>query len=220
MPDPNEVVLSFENSLLRISDINLLRGPYWLNDQIISFYLEYLEHRIYNNYKDILFVSPEVVQCIKMVSQNEVSIFLDPLNAREKEFIFFPLNDNEEDRAGGCHWSLLVFSRPEQTFFHYDSYDQHNFRLCTEFARTLGNAIGCPDYDLQPCECLQQPNSYDCGIHVICNIDYIAEQIIETGQIELPVDDDGKNGVKYLSPTIVSKKRSELLKIIDELKGN
>lgn len=218
MPDPNETVLSFENSLLRASDINLLRGPRWLNDQIISFYLEYLENRTYKNHNDILFVSPEVVQCIKLVSRTEMGIFLEPLKAMEKNFIILPLNDNEEDRAGGGHWSLLVFSRPEQTFFHYDSFERNNFHHCYQFVRELAHGVGCADFELQSCECLQQSNGYDCGIHVLCNIDCIAKQIVARGRIELAADDPYTDGVSNMTPNIINKKRGELLKLIDELK--
>ena len=35
-----EVVLSFGDSLLRRSDVELLRGCGWLNDRLIGFYFE------------------------------------------------------------------------------------------------------------------------------------------------------------------------------------
>lgn len=96
------VILSFNESLLRASDVHLLQGPYWLNDQIISFYLEYLEKVVYADEDRFLFVSPEVTQCIKIVSAPEVPIFLEPLRANQRHFIFFPLNDNDLDSAGIC----------------------------------------------------------------------------------------------------------------------
>lgn len=36
----DEVVLSFHDSLLRRSDVELLRGCGWLNDRLIGFYFE------------------------------------------------------------------------------------------------------------------------------------------------------------------------------------
>lgn len=226
------IILSFQNSLLRASDINLLRGPHWLNDQIISFYLEYLEHSQYKNNADILFVSPEVVQCIKLVSKQEISIFLEPLNAANKQFIFFPLNDNAKDRAGGCHWSLLVFSRAEQTFFHFDSFNRNNLAHCYQFVRNLAHGIGCKEFDIKSCECLQQTNGYDCGIHVICNIECVAKHIVENGRIgrrrnisgdnnddDGDVSDDRSVGnVLKLKEAFVRNKRKELLHLIEELK--
>ena len=38
--DEDPVILSFNDSLLRKSDVSLLEGPYWLNDNIIGFCLE------------------------------------------------------------------------------------------------------------------------------------------------------------------------------------
>jgi hypothetical protein len=35
-------VVSLGDALVRESDLNLLSGPYWLNDRIISFFFEYL----------------------------------------------------------------------------------------------------------------------------------------------------------------------------------
>ena len=105
------VVLSYDESLLRKSDVELLHGPYWLNDNIISFYFEYLKNT-FKNAPQMLFVSPEVTQCIKIIPGSQMKVFLDPLDAANKHFIFFALNDNEKPQSGGgTHWSLLLYSR-------------------------------------------------------------------------------------------------------------
>lgn len=69
------VILSFHEILLHKSDVDLLDGPYWLNDTVISFYFEYLERVIFNTATELLFVSPEVTQCIKMVKADEIKTF-------------------------------------------------------------------------------------------------------------------------------------------------
>lgn len=121
-------VLSFHDTILRKCDIDILKGPYWLNDSIISFYFEYLEKVIYKNDSNLLFVSPEVTQCMKMLSEDDVGLFLDPLCIRSKKFIFFALNDNDlAGSCGGSHWSLLIYSQPEDKFFHLDSSNDTNF---------------------------------------------------------------------------------------------
>lgn len=132
------VVLSFYEILLRESDVALLTGPYWLNDTIISFYFEYLEKVMFNNASELLFVSPEVTQCIKMVPADEIGTFLEPLDIARKNFLFFALNDNDSpDTAGGSHWSLLVYSNPEVCFYHLDSSKGHNHNVAWEFASHL-----------------------------------------------------------------------------------
>ncbi|KAK4873936.1 hypothetical protein RN001_013296 [Aquatica leii] len=55
----NPVILSFHESLLRLSDIDLLRGPCWLNDSIISFYFEYLEVNRFRKNPLLVFVHPQ-----------------------------------------------------------------------------------------------------------------------------------------------------------------
>lgn len=116
------VVLSYRESLLRLSDVQLLNGPRWLNDTVISFYFEYLGAETFKGSTQLLFVPPEVTQCIKLTPSGEMGVFLDPLHSSAKQFIFFALNDNEmTESSGGSHWSLLVFSQPERRVFHFDS---------------------------------------------------------------------------------------------------
>lgn len=132
------VVLSFHEILLHRSDVDLLDGPHWLNDTIISFYFEYLEKVIFRKTNDILFVSPEVTQCVKMVTTAEIKTFLEPLGIKNKNYVFFALNDNDSpDVAGGSHWSLLVYSKPESGFFHVDSSSGSNHNVAWEFASHL-----------------------------------------------------------------------------------
>jgi sentrin-specific protease 8 len=40
----NDVVLSFNDSLVRQSDVQLLDGPHWLNDIVIGFCFEYVNY--------------------------------------------------------------------------------------------------------------------------------------------------------------------------------
>lgn len=132
------VVLSFHDILIHRSDIDLLDGPHWLNDTIISFYFEYLEKIRFSETNELLFVSPEVTQCIKLVQIEEIKTFLEPLNFSKKKFVFFALNDNDTpDMAGGFHWSLLVYSKPERSFYHLDSSNVTNHNVAWEFASHL-----------------------------------------------------------------------------------
>lgn len=205
------VVLNFHESLLRQSDVNLLMGPYWLNDQIISFYFEYLERIIFKNENRLLFISPEVTQCIKIVPETEINIFLDPLQANEKLFIFFALNNNDEaDSVGGTHWSLLVFSRPEKKFFHYDSMNSFNLENCKHLVKVLKTALNCVEADFENVKCLQQNNGYDCGIHVICNVDVISNHVVKHLKV---------NGAHQVKNQVIRFKREEILDVIRDLGG-
>ncbi|XP_026756389.1 sentrin-specific protease 8 [Galleria mellonella] len=178
------VVLSFHEILLHKSDVDLLDGPYWLNDTIISFYFEYLERVLFSSASELLFISPEVTQCIKMVQTEEIKTFLEPLGISKKNFVFFALNDNDlPDRAGGSHWSLLVYSRPESCFFHFDSSSGSNHNVAWEFASHLITYFSNGSFNFVDKECLQQSNGYDCGVHVISNTERLAEYAHNLGQI-------------------------------------
>ncbi|XP_028160173.1 sentrin-specific protease 8 [Ostrinia furnacalis] len=207
------VVLSFHEILLHRSDVELLDGPYWLNDTIISFYFEYLERILFSGASELLFVSPEVTQCIKMVETNEIKTFLEPLDINRKRFVFFALNDNDSpDTAGGSHWSLLVYSKPESCFYHLDSSSGSNHNVAWEFASHLityfskGEAVNFVDK-----ECLQQSNGYDCGIHVICNTERLADCAHKHGHI---------GTCDMLVKINPSAKRKEIINIIHNLSNS
>ncbi|CAG4951958.1 unnamed protein product [Colias eurytheme] len=204
------VVLSFHETLLHQSDVELLTGPHWLNDTIISFYFEYLEKVKFSDSNDILFVSPEVTQCIKMVSTEEIKIFLEPLNIEAKKFVFFALNDNSSpDTAGGSHWSLLVYSKVENCFFHLDSSSGSNHNVAWDFASHLMTYLSRADLiNFVDKECVQQSNGYDCGIHVICNTERLAEFARSHREI---------NSCDMMMRINPSSKRKEILSIIHNL---
>ena len=60
------IVLSFYDSIIRQSDVDILRGPQWLTDTLIGFYFEYLSNVAYKGENRLLFIGPEVTQCLKV----------------------------------------------------------------------------------------------------------------------------------------------------------
>lgn len=221
MADSNRIVLNFHNTLLRESDVNLLMGPHWLNDQIISFYLEYLEKNVFHNARGLLFISPEVVQCLKFVTRQEMSIFLEPLNATGKSFIFLPLNDNNEVKAGGNHWSLLVFSRPESTFFYYDSLNHvgTSLRSLRPFLVELAAAIDFHEFDVRQGDCVKQNNSYDCGIHVLLNVECLARRALKYNCLDDETTTSADEDPTKITYQKIRHKRQDILNIIQKLGG-
>ncbi|CAG9864821.1 unnamed protein product [Phyllotreta striolata] len=207
----NKIVLSYNESLLRSSDIELLKGPYWLNDSIISFYFEYLQTDLFRGSDSVLFVSPEVTQCVKVSPLCELDIFLQPLDSKTRNFIFFALNDNEvTDVSGGSHWSLLVFSRPERMIYHFDSSHGCNDNQAIELGEKILKYFSMPyQGKFQNAPCLQQNNGYDCGVHVLCNTERLASYAVHYGRI---------SGCPQLPSEQVVAKRKEVLGIINRLK--
>ncbi|PSN54914.1 Sentrin-specific protease 8 [Blattella germanica] len=204
----NPVVLSFHETLLHKSDVDLLDGPHWLNDNIISFYFEYLEKIAYKDEEKFLFISPDVTQCLKISPAAELGIFLDPLEIKKRHFIFMALNDCEiVESPGGSHWSLLVYSKPEETFYHFDSQSGSNFKQAWKLTSNLLTYLSCPA-DFQEFGSLQQANGYDCGIHVLCNVDLIADFCAKYGKVK---------GCGKAQEFQVATKRTEVLDLIESL---
>lgn len=206
-PDP--FALNFHDSTLRVSDVQLLKGPNNLNTQIISFYFEYLQKCKFKTNSDILFVSPE--QCMKLLDDNEQETMLQQTQIDKKSFLFFALNDNDTYRVGGTpHWSLAVLSRPERAFFHFDSSNNQNLLHCQQFVKRIKDILNCNRYHVKSIRCLQQLNGYDCGIHVLSMAEHVADYVNRFECID---------GFEGLHLDHVSRKRGEILKIIQILGG-
>ncbi|XP_051919324.1 sentrin-specific protease 8 [Hippocampus zosterae] len=200
------VVLSFQNSLLRRSDVSLLEGPHWLNDQIIGFAFEYFASERFRLLgESVVFVSPEVTQFVKCAScPEELAMFLDPLDLASRRRVFLAVNDNNDQSAGGSHWSLLVYHHKSNNFAHYDSQNGSNSLHARLIASKLEPLLGAgrkPVFQEQPTPV--QENSYDCGMYVIC----IAEALCEKPHLAL----------QTLTPAFIKQKRAEWCIIIQSL---
>ncbi|XP_051153899.1 sentrin-specific protease 8-like [Leptopilina boulardi] len=214
MTDIDKIILSYHDCLLRKSDVDLLIEPNWINDALIGFYLEYLGKTLkLPNFAKILYSSPELTQLLKMTDSSEVSFFLDPLNALQKNFIFFPLNNCERrNSSGGSHWSLLVYSKIECSYFHFDSLSKSNEIIARNFIRNLDKylIIGDKNGTFIEVNSPQQENCYDCGIYVMCITDILTEYVTKHSKVK---GCDLEN-VKRL----VSEKRNNLTELINSLK--
>ena len=163
-----------------------------------------------SSFQPLTLLSFIISQCIKLISTEEVGIFLEPLNAHNRSFIFFAVNDQQLlSAAGGSHWNLLVFSKPENTFYNFDSL-YGNSTASDQLVNVMKKYLKCSDAKFVHADTLQQNNGFDCGIHVLCNVDQVAKHICKSGKIY---------GVKKISYNQVSSKREELLQIIRELGG-
>lgn len=197
--------------------VELLTGPHWINDQIIAFYFQYLEWHVFKTSSErILFVSPAVTQLLKMSPAEETKKLLEPIDpGNKKKVIFFAVNDNDSTRAGGTHWSLLVFSRAEQLFASFDSMKPGNRAAAKKLFDTLKSALNSPSANFhEVSECTQQANCYDCGIHLLVNVENIAEYYLEKGAIF----NAHNSFLTVLSQ--VAHKRREILEIISQMGGN
>lgn len=217
--NPDEKILSYNDVVLRRSDLDILSGPYFLNDRIIEFYFSYLS----SCSEEILLVPPSIAFCIMNYPVGQgLTEFLEPLHLPEKKLVIFPINDNDDvsEAGGGSHWSLLAFERNANKFFHHDSNRGMNsihakrlYNAVVNFMSVSGSATK-PVY--QECNSSpQQMNGYDCGLYVLAIARVICSWYGEK-------DEDGDKMwfsavQEQVTPNVVARMRNEILGQIRDL---
>jgi sentrin-specific protease 8 len=136
-------------------------------------------------------------------------IFLNPQNCDDRNLIIFALNDSSTFDSSGTHWSLLAFSRNEDKFFHFDSMGGGNNSQSRKLVNILKAALDVKSAEIVQVDCLQQNNSYDCGIFVLCLAKNICIHFLKHRRVA---------DVKRLKIEEIYKKRNHLLEIIKNLK--
>ena len=181
----DSVILRYHDSVIRESDLLLLKGQNWINDSLISFWFEHLQQVAYGDNTNLLFVSPAVTQLMKIGDANDLPIILDPIGAWFKEYIFLPVNDSISTcKPGGNHWSLLVYSKHDNTWYHYDSLHGSNTRHVRCLVGRLNTYLnGEIPPSFVETTCTQQNNSYDCGAFLMLYTQIIAKRAMENSHL-------------------------------------
>uniref|UniRef100_A0A7C8Z2M2 Ubiquitin-like protease family profile domain-containing protein n=1 Tax=Opuntia streptacantha TaxID=393608 RepID=A0A7C8Z2M2_OPUST len=216
----DEIVLSYNDAVLRRSDLDILSGPYFLNDRIIEFYFSYLSSTYRSD--DILLVPPSIAFWLQNYPDEEsFKAFIEPLSLSTKNMIYFPVNNNEDFTLaeGGSHWSLLVFYREANVFVHHDSFQGSNCSYAKRLYKSVALFVASPDsetrYLEQECS-PQQQNGYDCGLFVIAIARVLCSWYMGGGSVDS--DDLWFSVVKeQVTPSAVLKMRSEILDLIKGL---
>ncbi|KAL6136455.1 hypothetical protein ACLB2K_061750 [Fragaria x ananassa] len=88
-------VLSYNGVDLSMSDLDLLRGPYYLTDSIIRFYFSYLTSP-YDD--DILLVSPNISDLLvnSPDPEDELRAFAESDQLGKRKVVIFTVNDNKD----------------------------------------------------------------------------------------------------------------------------
>lgn len=200
--------MNFHDSLLRQSDVDLLTCNGWLNDNLIHFYFEYLNHEVIPHGR-MLCVGPPVTQLLKLSSVPTILELANSLEFKNKDYIFFALNDlNEKLSSGGSHWSLLVVDKPRNKIYHLDSMPHGNAACAEEMVRRL-DIVLYRRFALRPGPVVYQENSYDCGIHVLCNAHHLIEHLCHRGA---DIDE-----IPPCAIHVIRDKRVEMLHLINNL---
>lgn len=213
----DEKILSYNDVVLRRSDLGILSGPYFLNDRIIEFYFSYLTSCY--PLEDILLMPPSIAFWIKECPDTaSLKDFIEPLHLSRRKLIVFPINDNADVSLaeGGSHWSLLAYERNANTFVHHDSSGGIN---CSHAKRVHRSVILYVASDATYVECPDTPiqeNGYDCGLYVTATARAICEWCAsdvskDKTHLWFPALEE------QITPSLVSKMRNDILELIQSL---
>ncbi|ODN02556.1 putative protein-specific protease 1 [Orchesella cincta] len=213
-----KVVLDYGDSLIRESEVDILKTNQWLNDAVIGFHFEYLgnQAKSHNDPKLELY-GPAVTQLLKLIPSSEELQCILGDGLETIEYAVWPVNDSTETEKGysGSHWSLLVFSRPDNKFMHFDSYGGSNESAARMLYKKLSPLFSSTStfHDFEGC--CAQANGRDCGLHVIMNAELIVDFIHKSSLSSRP--SLWKNGLSTATPKQAESKRKELLELIASL---
>ncbi|XP_004505947.1 NEDD8-specific protease 1 [Cicer arietinum] len=220
--EADEKILSYNDVVLRRSDLDILGGPYYLNDRIIEFYLSYLSSC--HPSQDILLVPPSIafwiIQCPVAESFKD---FLEPLQLSDKTLILFPINDNDDVNTaeGGSHWSLLAYYRNANQFVHHDSFINMNAEPAKKLYKAVLGYVGLSESGTEArfLECTNSPrqvNGYDCGLYVTAIARVICDWHVNGKKTD--ANEMWFSAVKeQVTPSAVDCMRSEILALIRDL---
>ena len=174
------VLLSYHDSVLHESDGELLAGPHWLNDKLIQFYLNYLEHEAFPA-ADAALVGPDVTQFARLCPESDLAAFLEPLGLTARRGVLRVINDwDRPDAPGGSHWSLLAAVGGR--FIHYDSMSGGTETAARQMARRLAPLLGCKP-KMTEATCSRQQNGYDCGVFALLHAEEVLRRLGSGGDL-------------------------------------
>ncbi|CAA7393190.1 unnamed protein product [Spirodela intermedia] len=165
-PSGDDRILSFGDVVLRASDLEILRGPHYINDRIIEFCFKDIANDLPN---DILLVPPSISFWIaNCIGHESLKDAVGPLDLPSKKLVIFTINDNDDVAMaeGGQHWSLLVYDRAKDMFVHHDSMLGMNRPHAEQLYRRVKRFVD-PTASFVEGSTPKQENGYDCGLYVV-----------------------------------------------------
>ncbi|XP_039499201.1 sentrin-specific protease 8 [Drosophila santomea] len=218
---PSLVALHFMDISLRHSDARLLQSAHeGINERLVAFYYAYLQHRRHRSESDLHFLNPVLAARLRHMSMRQLWAMVRERRLNEKQFILVPICTHPRPHG---HWSLLVISRPDSKFYHYDSLDNCHSLLAASVSETLRAPLEAWKFVLVTGRCLQQErqaagkdkdgSSRDpaSGIHLLCMTDHVADYVARCGYATSSL---------LIAVDQIAAMRTHLLELILSLGGN
>ena len=210
----NENLFESKGVNLKERDVETIKEGKWLNDKVLSFAFEEMQRKHSSKDEKIIFVNPVITQLIKVsTDEKDIKGAIDDIGLRKADWLFFPVNDNHTDKEGGTHWSLLLYSQNENTFYHFDPICGMNDESVTMLIKKLidsGKKIPEVKYVI----CPRQRNSYDCGPYTLMFAEKIVENIEAGREISKIRDCDAREYKIKLRKKIEDKTKKKGEKIV------
>ncbi len=203
-----------DEAVVAYEDVMTLKPGAWLTDAILTFYYLYLsgntrkESEVTND--DYLLINPTLTFWLAMAPDSAHEIFGD-MDLQSKQLIFMPVSDSEdmESAGSGSHWSLVVYHKSSDTFYSYDSHQNHNEGAARRLAKAMSPLVSSKNqkFKFENRRTPQQTNGADCGCFVLAITQYLMEHAGDDSQLV----SDGE------CVTSVSKLRSTILNLLGSL---
>ena len=210
-------VLEYYDVAVFGEDVEAIKDD-WLTDTAIEFWQEYLERErlpLSSHGKLVALLRPSIAFLFASIAAQggEVDESLLPDGFLDAAYVFVPITDNSDlSKAGGSHWSLMLFGVREGTAYYMDSLptsrgdkfiDTHQYckAMCQIFERRF-NPVIVPTP--------KQANGSDCGVHVLMQTDILLDRLLRDANTlgELTMMDAQLDAAAY---------RQKLLDHIDNL---
>ena len=149
--------------------------------------------------KKVACLEPVIVQMIRKEDASEegmdnmisVEKLISDLDLENSEYIIFPVNDNEDiNNDAGNHWSLMVYRKNTNKFYHYDSIGRSNEKHARKVITSLAKANKCFKDEMEAKNATQQSDGHSCGVFTIMNASKIAVNIVKKSKSEEIYDID------------------------------
>ncbi|CAM0136155.1 unnamed protein product [Umbelopsis sp. WA50703] len=178
----SKAILEYYNVIIRQEDLDTLKNDAWIADTIVEFHEEYLERTVLHNFKAIKLLRPSMVYLVANIQDaSELASALPP-DLSSCQAVFIPVNDAADPTCpdSGSHWSLLVYARPFNSFFYYDSLGDSNLNAALAVAQKFAPLLSKvrPNF-VHENDCPQQSNGADCGACVIGATDVLVNRLLQ-----------------------------------------
>ena len=96
-----------------------------------------------------------------------------------------PVNYNEElEKDAGSHWSLLVYGKKTNKFYHYDSMGGANEKYARQIITISSIDNKCFKDEMEKKKSTQQTDRHSCGVHTIMHASKLAGNMVNKGNSE------------------------------------